>query len=610
MRLRKFYDELKRRNVFRVATVYAVTAWVSIQVINTVFPILKLPAWSVTLLTVLIIIGFPFALIFAWAFELTPDGIKTSSTNDSKVDNVDALNEGDDRKKAAESGDEPANQAFFNRAFKVILVVIILVSGMYIWNLSSEEPGGSRQQQSIAVLPFETIDGTSSTSITSGIQVGLMTRLSSISGLRVISRTSTLQYASIIKPVSEIGEELSVEWIVRGEVQEASDQILVNARLIHASEDRQVWAKDYQRRLTSENIFDIQNELTREIAGELQTRISAEESTLIDRKPADNLKAYRDFAQGVSLLEQRTQQAILLSVDYFMNAIEEDPDFAPAWAILAESLIYIKYYNYADINDYSITAIEAIETALELNPNLAEAHASLGILRYTEKNGPEAIRSLHRAVELQPSFETAFNWLNFVYLLTGNREQSLKYAAETIELSPFAPAARLYPSLSYLANGQPEMALQQVQRAREIQPEWGEVYAILGLIQYHNQQYENALESFQTADSLIANEISSIWVPDVRTMVEITRLKLNYEELPGQTDMRLLPKENRFWEGLKLSAQGEHERAAKEFENIQEYSMWPNLSMRYYFPELLSEFRSRPEYEKIILEIEEAWSGE
>ncbi|MDX1591244.1 MAG: tetratricopeptide repeat protein, partial [Balneolaceae bacterium] len=504
MRIQEFYNELKRRKVFRVATVYAVTAWVTIQVINTVFPILQLPMWTVTLLTVLLIIGFPFALIFAWAFELTPDGIKTTPPREEnqQADTEEADPSIQDDPADSESGS--ANQAFFSQSFKVLLTIIVLVSAVYIWHLAGEEPEVSREQRSIAVLPFETINGTSSSSITSGIQVGLMTRLSSISGLRVISRTSTLQYAGVVKPVAEIGQELNVEWIVRGEVQEANDQILVNARLIRASEDRQVWAKDYQRRLTSENIFDIQSELTREIAGELQTQISTVESDLIDRKPADNLQAYRDFSQGVSLLEQRTRTDILSSVEYLMSAIERDPGFAPAWAILAEALIYIKYYNYADIDNYSITAIEAIENALELNPNLAEAHASLGILRYTEKNGPEAIRSLRKAIELQPSFETAYNWLNFVYLLTGNPEESLKYAYETIELSPFAPAARLYPSLSYLANGQPAEALRQVNRAREIQPEWGEVYAIRGVIQYHNRQYENALESFLTADSLIA----------------------------------------------------------------------------------------------------------
>lgn len=607
MRTREFYEELKSRKVFRVATVYAVTAWLTIQIIATVFPILKLPAWSVTLFTVLIIIGFPFALIMAWAFELSPDGIQKSSPSTSSDDENTPNQKSKDT--PTDTGSESANRALFDRSFKVLLVIALLISAAFIWHLSGKDPVVSEQRRSIAVLPFETINGDPSTSITNGIQGGLMTRLSSISGLRVISRTSTLQYAGLVKSVAEIGDELGVEWIVRGEVQEVNNQILLNARLILASEDRQVWAKDYHRRLTSDNIFDIQSELTREIAGELQARITTAEGTRIDSKPTSDLQAFRDFSQGVSLLEQRTPTAILSSVDYFMSAIRQDNTFAPAWAILAEALIYIEFYNYADINNYSVTADEAIQNALDLNPALAEAHASLGILHYTEKNGPEAIRSLTRAIELQPSYETAYNWLNFVHLLTGNPETSLQYATRTIELSPLAPAARLYPSLSFLANGQPAEALRQVNRAMEIQPDWGEVYAIRGVILYHNHQYEKALESFLTADSLIADEISSIWVPDVRTMAEITLIKLISTEESRQLNIRRLAKENRFWAGLKAAAEGDHDLAIVEFENIQEYSMWPNLSMRYYFPELLNEFRSRPNYEMLIRDIEEAWSG-
>lgn len=608
MRLRKFYDELKRRKVFRVATVYAVTAWIVIQIIATVFPILNLPGWTVTLFTVLIITGFPFALIFAWAFELSPEGLRVSPA--STVSAEEAASNPELRDKPADAGSESTDQVFFNRTFKVLLAMVLLVSAASVWYLTGEDPVVSEQRQSIAVLPFETFSGGPSSSITSGMQGGLMTRLSSLSDLRVISRTSTMQYASIVKSAAEIGEELGVEWIVRGEVQEANDQILLNARLIHAPEDRQVWAKDYQRRLTSDNIFEIQSELTREIAQELQSRITIEEGILIDRKPTNDLQAFRDFAMGVSLLEQRTSTAILSSVDHLMSAVRRDPSFATAWAIMAEVLIYIEFYNYADISNYSVTASEAIQNALDINPNLAEAHASLGILRYVEKNGPGAIRSLRKAIELQPSYETAYNWLNFVYLLTGDAEKSLQYASMTIELNPLAPAARLYPSLSYLANGQTEEALRQVNRAREIQPEWGEVYAIRGVILYHNQEYEKALESFLAADSLIANEVSSIWVPDVRTMTEITLMKLNGNDGNREHEIRLIAKENRFWTGLKYAAEGEHDSAAFEFGNIQEYSMWPNLSMRYYFPELLSEFRSRPDHEILIRKIDMAWSGE
>ncbi|MDX1585557.1 MAG: protein kinase, partial [Balneolaceae bacterium] len=370
---------------------------------------------------------------------------------------------------------------FFSPARTGILLLAVATLTVVGYLYFGPGEAAATGEVSIAVLPFETLGGDRNSTFTKGIHGGLLTRLSNISGLKVTSRTSTLQYAENIKPIPEIAEELNVDWIVRGEVQENSDRVQVDARLVYAPEDRQVWANNYQRVLTANNLFEIQSDLALEITGELQTRLSADEKNRVERKPTENLNALRLFIEGIGLLEQRTPDAVLASVDYFMKAIEEDPDYAPAWAVLGEALIYIDFYKYDSMENYSVSPGEATAKALSLNPQLAEAHASQGILLYTQKKGAQSIAELKRAIQLQPSLETAQNWLGFVYLLVGQPEEAIKHARRAIELNPLAPASHLYPSLSYLALGDAEGALREVRRAKEIQPEWGEIYAFEGV---------------------------------------------------------------------------------------------------------------------------------
>lgn len=488
-----------------------------------------------------------------------------------------------------------------------ILALTGLVAVFFIYIYDSGT-GNATGEQSIAVLPFDTIGENENSTFTAGIHGGLLTRLSNISGLKVTSRTSTLQYTQNIKPLNQISDELNVNWIVRGEVQENSNRVQVSARLIYAPEDRQVWAQNYQRDLTANNLFEIQSELALEITNELQTKLSPEELTRVERKPTQNLNAFRLYTEGIGLLEQRTPTAVINSVEYFMDAIEEDPDYAPAWAILAEALIYIDFYKYDSLDNYSIQPREAIDTALEINPNLAEAYGSLGILYYTQKLGTQAVNELKRAIELQPSLESSQNWLGFVYLLTGQPEKAIYHAKRAIELNPLAPASRLYPSLSYLANNQPEQALREVQRAREIQPDWGEIYAFEGVMLYHNGRYAEALAALTTAERMIGVEASSVWIPDISSMMRVAKLAMgenaqDTDNSNGPNSLQQAP----FWSGLEHAAKENPDDALESFQQIDQFSMWPNLSLRYFFPSLMDPVRNDPEFQDIVDRMNRQW---
>lgn len=499
----------------------------------------------------------------------------------------------------------PKLEKISRRVSKTLVIGLLAILGLaatwFIYNSGAGDPSG---EQSIAVLPFDTIGENENSTFTRGIHGGLLTRLSNISGLKVTSRTSTLQYINNIKPLPQISDELNVNWIVRGEVQENQDRVQVSARLIYAPEDRQVWAQNYRRDLTANNLFEIQSDLALEITNELQTKLSPEELTRVERKPTLNLNAFRLYTEGFGLLEQRTPDAVLSSVDYFMDAIEEDPDYAPAWAVLAEALIYIDFYKYDSMDNYSIQPREAIDTALELNPNLAEAHGSLGILYYTQKMGEQSIAELNRAIELQPSLESAQNWLGFVYLLTGQPEEAIIHARRAIELNPLAPASRLYPSLSYLANGQPEQALREVQRAREIQPDWGEVYAFEGVMLYHNGRYSEALDALEKAKNLIGVEASSVWVPDIQSIMNVVTITMgNTAQEENANGIQKPP----FWTGLEDAARGNNEDTITSFQQIDQFSMWPNLSLRYFFPDLMDPIRNDPRYQDILERMDRQW---
>lgn len=518
----------------------------------------------------------------------------------------------EDLKNKTSRGESSRFRIFKNKKLSKVLTFAILPvvsTGLIFigYLFLSPEESVSVNEASIAVLPFETLGENQNSTFTKGIHGGLLTRLSNVGGLKVTSRTSTLRYLDNIKPIPEIADELNVDWIVRGEVQETSGRVQVDARLVYAPEDRQVWARNYRRVLTANNLFEIQSDLALEITSELETRLSPDEKNRVERKPTENLNALRLFIEGIGLLEQRTPKAVLASVDYFMKAIDEDPDYAPAWAVLGEALIYIDFYKYDTMDNYSVSPSEATAKALSLNPDLAEAHASQGILFYTQKMGKKAIEELERAIELQPSLETAQNWLGFLHLLMGQPEEAIDHAKRAIELNPLAPASHLYPSLTYLANGYAEEALREVRRAKEIQPEWGEVYAFEGVMLYHNKRYEEALEALEKADSLIGKEANSVWIPDIYSMMQLTKLAIG-DTLDSYSFKRTGALQiNPFWGGINKAALQRKDSALALFNEIEQFSMWPNLSLRYYFPEILGPLREDVHYRELIAKMDRQW---
>src|SRR4051794_21252362 len=284
---RNFFVELKRRNVYKVAVAYAVVGWLLVQVATQVFPFFDIPNWAVRLVVLAIVVGFPIALVIAWAFELTPEGLKRT-----------------------EDVDIPAQGRRKSHAWIYVIVVGASISialfflGRYTGRNSAsatartEVTGGSSTlQKSIAVLPFENLsDDKNAAYFADGIQDEILTKLASVAHLKVISRTSTAKYKSKPEDLKTVAQQLGVVSVLEGSVQKAADKVRVNVQLIDAQADSHLWAKTYDRDL--KDVFAIQSEVAQEIADALQAKLSPAEARTLAAAPTQNTTAYDFYLRG------------------------------------------------------------------------------------------------------------------------------------------------------------------------------------------------------------------------------------------------------------------------------------------------------------------------
>src|SRR6266568_8640931 len=339
MNLTNFFAELKRRNVYKVAIAYGVVAWLLVQIATQVFPFFEIPNWTVRLVVLLIAIGFPIALIIAWAFELTPEGLKRTEAADATP--------------AARSS---------QRAWIYVVIVSGAISvgifflGRYTNSKSSEE---ELPAKSIAVLPFENLSGNPENAyFTDGIQEEILTRLAKIADLKVISRTSTARYKSSPANLRQIAKQLGVANILEGTVQKAADQVRVNVQLIKAETDSHLWGETYDRKLT--DIFGVESDIAKSIAQALQAKLSGHEEHVFGAKPTSNPEAYDAYLRGLAAEGEsiRSVYPIQKAISFYKRAVHLEPNFALAWSKLSGAHSSL----YPSFGDSTEAAKRALET--------------------------------------------------------------------------------------------------------------------------------------------------------------------------------------------------------------------------------------------------------
>src|SRR5947208_3454640 len=359
-----FFDEVKRRKVYRVAAAYIIAAGGAIQLASASFPAWELPNWALRLVIVLLLIGFPIALILAWAFDVTPEGIR-----------------------ATPSVAVPRTHRRRNMIMLVATGVIIsAAAGFFLL----PRVAAHKIDKSIAVLPFENLsEEKENVYFADGIQDDVLTNLSKIGDLKVISRTSVMPYRGKASNVREIGKALGVATILEGSVRRIGNRVRVNVQLINTENDEHLWAEDYDRDLT--DVFAIQTDLAKKIAGELQAKLSPAEQAQMERKPTENGEAYLAFVQAHNLFVAGVEDIGKLkqSEQLYARAIELDPKFALAlaWYSQLESWIV---HTFDPTRERREKARALADQALQLQPDLPEAHLALGFSQYYGDNNFEA----------------------------------------------------------------------------------------------------------------------------------------------------------------------------------------------------------------------------
>jgi TolB-like protein/predicted Zn-dependent protease len=435
MASRNVFTELKRRNVYKVAVAYAVVSWLLIQIATQVFPFLEIPNWVVRLVIVAVAIGFPIALVIAWAFELTPEGLKRTEDIDASGERV------------------PKKHAWI---YIVVIGAVISVGLFFVGRYSARSTAAPRQdssparaepatvstipQKSIAVLPFENLsDDKSAAYFAEGIQDEILTKLASIADLKVISRTSTAKYKSKPEDLKTVSQQLGVANVLEGSVQKAADKVRVNVQLIDARADSHLWAKTYDRDLA--DVFAIQSEVAQEIADSLKAKLSPAEANTMARAPTNDMEAYDLFLKGE--FEQRVAnsnfrpEAFDQAARWYKEAIARDPNFALAIAQLSICQLRRHWLTEPLSEADLMEAGRLAKQALTLAPDLPEAHVAVGLFHYYGfREYEQALTEFQRALELRPNYSLALQFIAFVHRRQGKWDRTVEELKKSIVQDP------------------------------------------------------------------------------------------------------------------------------------------------------------------------------
>jgi len=459
---KNFFAEVKRRNVYKVAIAYGVVAWLLLQAASILFPTFEAPLWTMKVFVAVTALGFPIALILAWAFELTPEGIK-------RTDEI-------------EPGRRSRNRMWI---YVVIVAGAISVSLFFLGRFTAvrkqsasanaaAQSASTIPEKSIAVLPFENrSEDTANAYFADGIQDEILTRLSKIADLKVISRTSTQHYKSAPENLAEIAKQLGVAHILEGSVQKSGDAVRVNVQLIRAANDSHLWADTFDRKLT--DIFSVETEVAKTIADQLRAKLTGEEEQVIAAKPTDNPEAYDAYLRGLaySLKSATTPANSLGAQKYLREAVRLDPKFALSWALLS----------HVDARGYLTTALQptvalreearqAAETALSLQPNLSEALVAKGYYYYAcLKDYDTAVRYFEQARQLLPNSSRIPESLAYLERRRGLWDRSESYFNEAERLDPRNVNLLTQHAGSYIILRRFPEALRKLDQVLDITPE-------------------------------------------------------------------------------------------------------------------------------------------
>src|SRR6202030_140824 len=421
----RFFAELKRRNVYKVAVAYIVGGWALSQGIAQVFPVFDVPNWIIRALVLLIILGLPVALVLAWSFELTPEGIKRTKTADAMP----------------AAGERPKRVWIYVVIVGALFSIGLFFLGRYTASNSASaartETATGIPGKSIAVLPFENLSDDKNTAYFSdGITEEILNALAQIPNLKVAARRSAFQVKGNDLDLRKIGQVLGVAHILEGSLQKAGDQVRINVQLVDVQNGLQAWSEKYDRKL--DNVFAVEDEIAKAIATQLRVQLTGGAGQPLVVDSTNNPQAHELYLRGLTLLAARGP-GLRDARDLFQQAVTLDPSYAQAWGALAITELILPSYALDSFDTALPRGEAAAQRALSLDPNTASAHIAVGLVNTIRFRWPEADQAFRRALVLAPEDAEAINQYAQFLSAVGQLEPSLREIERAEQLDPLSP---------------------------------------------------------------------------------------------------------------------------------------------------------------------------
>jgi adenylate cyclase len=481
-----FFSELKRRNVYKVAVAYAVVSWLLIQAASILFPTFDAPPWTMKVFVVVLVLGFPAAVIMSWAFEITPEGIK----RESEVGPNDSITRRTGRKIVA-----------FTIALGIVAAGLLAYQILRPKEIAPRQPEATTTpipEMSIAVLPFDNLSHDPDNAYFSeGIQDEILTRLAKIAQLKVISRTSTQRFKSSGGDLRQIAQQLGVANILEGSVQKVNDQVRVNVQLIKANPEAHLWAEVYDRKLT--DIFAVESEIAKTVATTLQAKLTGSAEHVLASRPTENPEAHELYLKGRYFWNKRSTEELRRAIDFFQQAIDKDPAYALAYAGLADGYSLIPIYAGTAPKDSIPKALVAARKAVDLDESLAEAHTALANSLVQNDQLRESEPEFKRAIALNPNYATAHHWYGECLGGEGRIDDALVELKRAHDLDPLSLIINASFGMTLGMAGRTAEAIDQLHKTIDLDPEFHVAYVMLGQVLEDEGDLKGALAAYEKA---------------------------------------------------------------------------------------------------------------
>ena len=469
-----FLAELRQRKVFRVATVYLVVAWVAIQAASIALPAFDAPPWTLRVAILLFALGLPLALLLAWAFEATPDGIRMAT---GRVGN--------------------------KRMGTIAALLVALALGWYFVGQPALRMQGDARtpERSIAVLPFVNMSGDKANDYFSdGLAETTLDMLAQVKDLKVIARTSSFAFKGRDADMREIGKALGAANVLEGSVQQAGDTVRVTVQLIRAADGSHLWSRHFDRRMS--DVFRVQDEVASAVVAALQVSLPAAGREHLLRKRTDNVAAYREYLKGIALLPDRKVPEMREAIGHFRNAIRLDPTYARADVGIHDAVHLLAVYASVTPEQRALGR-SALERALALDPQLGEAHVARAVDLENLGDYAAAEREYRRGVALAPGYATGQQWLGELLAGTmGRFAEGLPYLRHAAELDPLSPVIVSTYAFNLGQSGRVDDALAISDRSIAEHPAVGRSYDDRAALQAMRGDLVAALRDMRTHDEL------------------------------------------------------------------------------------------------------------